>query len=273
MKKKVISIALVIALIAVIAVGSFAYFTDTKSATNTFTQGNVKIDLQEGTKMEGQETQANLTDWATTYPNGAVLMPGTSKDGNAVSKIITVKNTGNNDAWVWVELKIPRALIADDFAIVGQLSGSGDAKNSLHINEYGAFMTRYYDSYNTMKETSSPVTDGILNIQGAPLDANMVAYTKDNCWDGFNVVAVDDEYVTLRSAMTSPLSAGKVSLPCLRQAYMDWRVMQNDDGSFTLVEGANYTGEWKIDVTAYAIQANGIANVNAAIAAYANNGK
>ena len=47
MKKKVISIALVIALIAVIAVGSFAYFTDTKSATNTFTVGNVKIDLIE----------------------------------------------------------------------------------------------------------------------------------------------------------------------------------------------------------------------------------
>ena len=42
MKKKVISIALVIALIAVIAVGSFAYFTDTKSATNTFTMGDVK---------------------------------------------------------------------------------------------------------------------------------------------------------------------------------------------------------------------------------------
>ncbi len=47
MKKKVISIALVIALIAVIAVGSFAYFTDTKSATNTFTMGDVKIKLDE----------------------------------------------------------------------------------------------------------------------------------------------------------------------------------------------------------------------------------
>ena len=37
MKKKVISIALIIALIAVIAAGSFAYFTDNDKATNTST--------------------------------------------------------------------------------------------------------------------------------------------------------------------------------------------------------------------------------------------
>lgn len=47
MKKKIISIALVVAMIAIIAAGSFAYFTDTKQADNTFTVGNVKIELTE----------------------------------------------------------------------------------------------------------------------------------------------------------------------------------------------------------------------------------
>lgn len=47
MKKKILSIALVVAMIAVIAAGSLAYFTDTKTAKNTFTVGNVKIDLLE----------------------------------------------------------------------------------------------------------------------------------------------------------------------------------------------------------------------------------
>lgn len=47
MKKKILSIALVVAMVAVIAAGSLAYFTDKDAAKNTFTVGNVKIDLLE----------------------------------------------------------------------------------------------------------------------------------------------------------------------------------------------------------------------------------
>ena len=48
MKKKITAIFLCVALVAIAVVGaSLAYFTDTKSATNTFTVGNVKIDLIE----------------------------------------------------------------------------------------------------------------------------------------------------------------------------------------------------------------------------------
>ena len=46
MKKKLLVLGLCVALAAIaIAGASLAYFTDTKSATNTFTVGNVKIDL------------------------------------------------------------------------------------------------------------------------------------------------------------------------------------------------------------------------------------
>ena len=48
MKKKLTAIFLCVALLAIAIVGAtLAYFTDTKSATNTFTVGNVKIDLLE----------------------------------------------------------------------------------------------------------------------------------------------------------------------------------------------------------------------------------
>ena len=48
MKKKLTTIFLCIALVAIAIVGaSMAYFTDTKEATNTFTVGNVKIKLLE----------------------------------------------------------------------------------------------------------------------------------------------------------------------------------------------------------------------------------
>ena len=48
MKKKITAIFLCVALVAIAITGaSLAYFTDTKSATNTFTVGNVKIELLE----------------------------------------------------------------------------------------------------------------------------------------------------------------------------------------------------------------------------------
>ena len=48
MKKKITVIFLCVALVAIAIVGaSLAYFTDTKTATNTFTMGNVKITLDE----------------------------------------------------------------------------------------------------------------------------------------------------------------------------------------------------------------------------------
>ena len=48
MKKKITAIFLCVALVAIaIAGASLAYFTDTKTAENTFTMGNVKITLDE----------------------------------------------------------------------------------------------------------------------------------------------------------------------------------------------------------------------------------
>ena len=47
-KKSILMAAIAVMLVAVLVVGgTLAYFTDTKSATNTFTMGNVKITLDE----------------------------------------------------------------------------------------------------------------------------------------------------------------------------------------------------------------------------------
>ena len=93
MKKKVISIALVIALIAVIAVGSFAYFTDTKSATNTFTMGDVKIKLDETNVAdpEGDRVTANTYN---VYP------------GAVVTKDPVVHNVGQNAAFIRATINV-----------------------------------------------------------------------------------------------------------------------------------------------------------------------
>lgn len=114
MKKKVISIALVIALVAVIAAGSFAYFTDKDAATNTFTVGNVKINLI--------EQQRDGKGGLESFKNGKNLMPivgsaqgekdalGMPTAKNYVDKVVTIENNGTNDAYVRAYFAIPSAL-------------------------------------------------------------------------------------------------------------------------------------------------------------------
>ena len=72
MKKKVTALCLCVALLAVAVVGaSLAYFTDTKSATNTFTVGNVKIDLIESRfHREGNDNSGDWLSGARRGPRG-----------------------------------------------------------------------------------------------------------------------------------------------------------------------------------------------------------
>ena len=73
MKKKITALCLCVALLAIAVVGaSLAYFTDTKSATNTFTVGNVKIELLESQYHRVNAGRGNATG-ATEPLMGAYL--------------------------------------------------------------------------------------------------------------------------------------------------------------------------------------------------------
>ena len=259
MKKKIVALCLCVAL-AVVAIGgaTLAYFTDTDNATNTFTVGNVKIDL-----IEQQKGENGLEDFA----QDKTLVPGKSNDGNAVSKIATVKNTGKNDAWVWAELKIPKYLVSNEYP-------ANESKNALHWNSYGCFNVEY----NSGNYWNLATTDGIVDANHKVTDTDMVA-VEDGLWYDYKYVGTETingtEYVVIRTKMQNTLPAGKISLPFLAQVYMDWRVITNEDGTeFILPAGANISTDasWEIIVNAYAIQADGFDTVDEAIAGYANNG-
>ena len=146
MKKKIVAICLCVALAAVAVVGaSLAYFTDTKSATNTFTVGNVKINLIESTyhrtgsdnagdtsvpdpttKAAGMEfvtdgwtvfTDDEIKADAAKYSDyigkrGVNMVPGRN-----VVKCPYVVNTGANDAYVRIRVMIPSAANNDFVAV------------------------------------------------------------------------------------------------------------------------------------------------------------
>lgn len=84
-KKRIAVFALVAALIALLVGGmTMAYFTDQEDATNTFTVGNVDIQLTE-------------PDW---------VAPETTTPGVAYDKNPTVTNIGKNDAWIRVNVTL-----------------------------------------------------------------------------------------------------------------------------------------------------------------------
>ena len=93
MKKKITAIFLCVALVAIAIVGaSLAYFTDTKTATNTFTMGDVKIKLD--------ETNVNGGD-RTIVGNDYSVFPGA-----VVTKDPIVHNIGKNAAYIRAKVEV-----------------------------------------------------------------------------------------------------------------------------------------------------------------------
>ena len=87
-KKKLVSLCLVLALAITAAIGgTMAYFTDTDEATNTFTVGNVDIDL-----TEPKWDESGSADAPEVYP------------GEALAKDPTVTNNGANPCFVRVSV-------------------------------------------------------------------------------------------------------------------------------------------------------------------------
>ena len=150
MKKKIMAICLCLALAAVAVVGaSLAYFTDKDAKTNTFTVGNVKINLIESTyHREGNDnsgdttipdpthkvtaddgmkyvttghtmfTDAEIKADAETYQNDYLAVKGANMvPGRGVAKCPYVVNTGANDAYIRIRVMVPSAANNDFVAV------------------------------------------------------------------------------------------------------------------------------------------------------------
>ena len=88
-KKSILMAAIAVMLVAVLVVGgTLAYFTDTKSATNTFTVGDVKITLDESNVNDPNGDRVTSNEYTGMLP------------GIQYKKDPVVTNTGNNDAYV-----------------------------------------------------------------------------------------------------------------------------------------------------------------------------
>lgn len=90
-KRRLLIVALLVAILAISGMGTLAYFTAEDTAHNVITSGGIDIELQEWADEEKTEP----------FPEDGVtgVMPGTE-----VTKIAEVKNTGTGTAWVRVSV-------------------------------------------------------------------------------------------------------------------------------------------------------------------------
>ena len=243
-------------MVAILAIGgTLAYFTDTDSATNTFTVGGVKIDLiEQQVNKDGTALEA--------FKQDQVLMPivgsaqgekdkyGQPVAANYIDKMVTIKNTGTSAAWVRAYFAIPSAL--DD----GFEESFNASMNILHFNFGNANGTSTYNNQWLWGSVAKPNHSG---------------------WNYFETIIGDVSYNVYFADYYQPLAAGATTEQFISGVYLDANVDMNKDGEYTItrkgvttvIEGLNGTVE--CPVKAVAVQADGFTNaadaVNAAFGA------
>ncbi|MBE6969706.1 MAG: hypothetical protein E7442_06295 [Ruminococcaceae bacterium] len=89
MKKKAIAVLLILLLVCSVTDGTSAFFISTQRATNVITAGGIQVELQEWADEDG-----------TAFEDVMHVLPG-----HKITKIVTVRNTGPNAAWVRMSVK------------------------------------------------------------------------------------------------------------------------------------------------------------------------
>ena len=247
MKKKIVSLALAVCLIAIAAVGTLAYFTDKDNETNTFTVGGVKIDLIEQERGE---------NGLQTFTQNKVLMPivgsaqgekdnyGQPVAANYVDKIVTIQNTGKSAAYVRAYFAIPAAL--DD----GYETFNAGA-NILHFNFGNKF-----DEDGTLVSTC---------------DAEWI-WTHDGKWNYFETTIDNVAYNVYFADYYQPLAANATTEQFVSGVYLDSHVDMDAQGNYidTRFPNADLSilkGTVNCPVYAVAVQAAGFKSADAAVTA------
>lgn len=277
MKKRITSIALIIALLATCFAGTYAYLTDKDEAVNVMTLGKVKIEQHEYERAKNTDgtfktdtidgrTSYVLTDYVNDkalhpaiVPNGGtaagitwdydatpVRMSQVDSHGgasvfntpNAVDKFVTVENTGKTDAYI-------RTIIAFEIGSAEMVSPDFPAYERLIHTEMRA------ETADKNTNGEQPWTKGFNDVVEI----------------GGNNFLVYELFYT--GAMTSSgwkhengiLPAGETTYPSLCQVYMASRATNEDCEALD----GNNNGTFEIMVLSQAVQATGFTGPQVAL--------
>lgn len=245
MKKKILSIALVVAMVAVIAAGSLAYFTDTKKADNTFTVGDVNINLIEQERDVNGELKA-FTQNKKLYPivgsaQGEKDRLGMPTAKNYVDKIVTVENTGSEAAYIRAYFAIPSALDNGYETFNAGL-------NVLHFN-FG----------------NKVVNGAVSSTEGAEW-----IWTHGDKWNYFETEMDGIKYNVYYADYRTAVAAGATTEQFIQGVYLDQSFDRHDGKCYAFGKEVTLDNGWdwnkvSCPVFAVACQAEGFDNANDAM--------
>ena len=272
MKKKITALCLCVALLAVAVVGaSLAYFTDTKSATNTFTVGNVKIDLiesryhRQGSGSSGDTSipaptktasgMKYISDGATIFTDEEIKTDAANYStyigergknmvpGKNIAKSPYVVNTGANDAYIRIRVMIPSDANRDYWQ--ARSGGVIESQFCTTAITSGEFM--HNDRRNDYPFINS-TGRGYIDENGVGYDVYTFIRTEPlkpgemTEWNVWNYIGIADEATSAN----------------IQKAVDKGAILVSEDGTMTV----------NILVQADAIQAEGFADAKAAFAAF-----
>ena len=272
MKKKLLVLSLCVVLAAIaIAGASLAYFTDTKSATNTFSVGNVKIELLESRfHREGSGSSGDTSIPAPTQTaSGMKYVSDGSKaftddeikadaakyseyigergknmvPGKNIAKSPYVVNTGANDAYIRIRVMIPSNANRDYWkAYSGGVIESQFCTTAITSGEF----------MHSDKRNDYPIIDasgkGYVDEKGVKYDVYTFIRTEPlkpgemTEWNVWNYIGIADEATSAN----------------IQKAIDKGAILVSEDGTMTV----------NVLVQADAIQAEGFADAKAAFAAF-----
>ena len=173
MKRKLLIVSVLAILVAATAAGTLAYFTDTGTAHNVITTGNVDIELNEWADEARKQPFEDKTG----------VMPGME-----VTKIVEVKNTGTGAAFLrlYVETEV--------YSAKGQKMGPKHVSLNFNNTEW-TYSEGYYYYNRPLKpgETTEPLFTTVTfdplmgnDYQNASAHVKVTAYAVQSANNGDN---------------------------------------------------------------------------------------
>lgn len=273
MKRKIVTVCLAAVLVIIAVAGaSLAYLKDTKTVTNTFTIGNVKIELlesrfhREGNDNSGDKsipdptqtasgmkyvtdghkafTDAEIKADAETYMDEYLAVKGENMvPGRRVAKCVYVQNTGKNDAYIRIRVLVPSKANNDFVAVKdGGIITNQWCTSSM---ERGEFIDGKGGGWNNAPyiDKAGATKDGVLYDVYTFVRKEALAAGAMTEWNVWNFIGID------KTADANDIAKA-----------VENRAIKVIDGTMTI----------NVLVEADAIQADGFADATAAFAAFDN---
>ena len=167
MKKKLLIAAVIVAALALMVSTSLAYFTADDAANNVFTVGSVKIEVYEN----GDATDSDTIEFGTLTPIVNVNDP--AADVSYIEKVVDVKNTGSNAAYIRTHIALPTDLVDYLCLDISETGWTKQADSTATVDGVAYTVYTYdHDAAVAAKDFTAELLQGVYLASHVDLEEN-----------------------------------------------------------------------------------------------------